>query len=168
MRFILFKKGDILWWLGLTALWFTARFILALPKIVRNFIMPALSDYCDYVIEGIIVSSLAIIIVGILRNFNEKDKVKEKRIFGIKFVWHKKYVWWWIGMTILWGIGRTLIELYHNISSDIFLNFIRGAFFSGLGFLIAGFWEGNPGFFEGRKSYLDKYLPKSKNKNEKT
>lgn len=149
MKLFLFKKEDILWWLGLTAFWFMARFILAIPKVVKNFVLPSLLNYCDYLIEGAIVSSLGMITVGFVRKFGEKDKVKEKQVLGIKFIWHKKYVWLWIGTSVFLGGGRILVELYHNISPDILLNFIKGGIFGTVVILVAGLWEGNPGFFEG-------------------
>jgi hypothetical protein len=149
MRSNFFVKRDLLWWLGLIVFWFSARFILALPGTIKDVTDPSFHRYFDYLVEGIIFSSLGMIMVIFLRNFNNKDKVKEKSVFGIKFVWHTKYKWWWFGMTIFWGVGRSLMEVYHNILPHILINSVKGAIFFALVAVGAGFWEGNPGFFEG-------------------
>lgn len=149
MRSFLLKKTDLLWWLGIIAFWFMGRFILALPKFIKNWILPQLHDYYNYLIEGLIASSSAMIIVVFIRKLTEKDEIKEKKVFGVKFVWHKKYIWHWIGITIWWGIGQSLIKLYYHIPPDIIWNFIKGGFFIAIAILGAGLWEGNPGFFEG-------------------
>jgi len=148
MRFI-FKKKDLLWWLGLIVFWFLARFALALPVAIKTMVVTSFHRYFDYLVEGVIFSTLGMIMVIFLRNFSKRDKVKEKSVFGIRFVWHTKYKWWWLGMTIFWGLGRSLMELYHDISPHILINVIKGGIFFALTAVGAGLWEGNPDFFEG-------------------
>lgn len=149
MRYNFSGKKTVLWWIGLIAFWFLARFILALPVTIGAATVPSFQRYFDYLVEGVIFSSLGMMMVIFLRNFDNRDKVKEKSVFGIRFIWHTKYKWWWFGMTIFWGVGRSLMEVYHNISPHIFINSVKGAIYFALVAVGAGFWEGNPGFFEG-------------------
>jgi len=53
-------------------------------------------------------------------------------------------------MTIFWGVGRSLMELYHGIPPHILINVIKGGILFALAAVGAGLWEGNPDFFEGR------------------
>lgn len=147
MELFAFKKKDPLWWLGIFVFWFFGRFLTALPDFIKSGSTPLYRDYLNYLIEGVIASSLSVIIIGILRNV--KDEVKVRKVVGIKFVWHKKYIWHWIGFTLLFGIGRSLQNLYYNLPPNILLNFIKGAIIFSVVYIGAGLWEGNPGFFEG-------------------
>jgi len=80
----------------------------------------------------------------------EKDKVRVKKIFGIKFVWHKKYLWAWIGTTAFWGVGLSLLNLGLDESPNVISNFVKGGILMTIAVLGAGLWEGNPEFFGGR------------------
>ncbi len=142
-----FRKRDILLWLGLTAFWFMARFLFALPKTIIKLTLPPLQNYYEYLFEGLIFSSLSVLVINILRDV--KDGAKEKRLFGMMFVWHRKYKWHWIGLTILFGIGRSFISLYQNLPPHFLLNFVKGGIFFAIAIILACLWEGNPGFFEG-------------------
>jgi len=53
-------------------------------------------------------------------------------------------------MTAFWGVGRSLINLFHNDPSNVLSNFVKGGIIMAIAVLGAGFWEGNPEFFEGR------------------
>ncbi len=79
----------------------------------------------------------------------KKDEAKVKKIFGVKFVWHKKYLWEWLVIAGFWGVGRSLFNLYIDHSPNVILNFVKGGLFMAIVILVAGFWEGNPSFFEG-------------------
>lgn len=147
MTFV-FKKKDLLWLLGIITFWFFGRLLITLPEFIKKGYMPLWKDYYNYLIEGVIASSLGVILIKILRNI--KDEVKETKVIGIKFVWHKNYIWHWIGFTLFFGIGRSLQNLYYNFPPNILLNFIKGAIIFSLVYIGAGLWEGNPEFFEGR------------------
>jgi hypothetical protein len=140
-----FKKKDLWFWVGLIVLWVIFR--LALKPIIST--APLHLDYPDYFIEGMILSSVTVGIVIIFRKLGERDEIKEKKIFGIKFVWHRNYLWGWIAIILFWGIGRSLANLFMNIPPDFVVNFIKGGFLGVAAILGAGFWEGNPEFFEG-------------------
>jgi hypothetical protein len=81
----------------------------------------------------------------------EKDKVRVKKIFGIKFVWHTKYLWIWIATTAFWGVGRSLLNLCLDESPNVISNFVKGGILMTIAVLGAGLWEGNPEFFEGQR-----------------
>ena len=141
-----FKKKDLWLWIGFIVLWVIFR--LALRPLTST--APLVLDYPDYFIEGMILSSVTVGIVIIFRKLGERDQVKEKKIFGIKFVWHKNYLWTCIAIIIFWGIGRSLVNLFLNVPPNFIVNFIKGGVLGGASILGAGFWEGNPEFFEGR------------------
>jgi len=86
-----FKKKDLLWWLGIITFWFFGRVIITLPEFIYKASIPLWEEYYGYLIEGVVASSLGVILIKILGNI--KDEVKEINFIGIKFVWHKKYIW---------------------------------------------------------------------------
>ncbi len=141
-----FKKKDLWLWIGLIVLWMIFR--LALRSLTSP--APLVFQYSDYLIEGLILSSVTVGIVIIFRKLGEKTEVKEKKIFGIKFVWHKNYFWTFIAVVVFWGVGRSLANLFLDVPPNFIVNFIKGGIFGGASILGAGFWEGNPEFFEGR------------------
>jgi hypothetical protein len=149
MGLFVFKKKDLLWWLGIIVFWFFGRFLIALPGFIKSGSTPLYRDYSNYLIEGIIASSLSVIIIRILRNV--KDEVKVKQVGGIKFAWHKKYIWHWVFFTLLFGVGRSLLNIFYNLSPNFAVNIMKGGIFFSLVYIIAGFWEGNPSFFESGK-----------------
>lgn len=146
MRLFIVKKKDVLWWLGIMVFWSLGRFFFALPEFTKSGRSPVYKANLNYLIEGIIASSLSVIIIGVLRNV--KDEVKVRKVLGAKFVWHKKYIWHWLGFTILFGIGRSLLNVVYDLSPNFVVNIIKGAIIFSLVYIIAGFWEGNPSFFE--------------------
>ena len=121
------------------AFWFIGRFLFTLPKTVKGVFIPSFRDIYGFLAEGVIFSSLGMATAIIVRRLGDKNEVKEKKVFGIRFVWHRKYLWGWIGMTIFWGIGQSLIYLYHETSPPVLWIFIKGGIFFTLVYLGAGF-----------------------------
>lgn len=126
--------------------WFLGRLFFAMPEFTKSGRSLVYKACSNYLIEGIIASSLSVITIGILRNV--KDEVKIRTVLGIKFVLHKKYIWHWLGFTFLFGVGRSLLNTVYDLSPNFIVNIIKGGIFFSLVYIIAGFWEGNPSFFE--------------------
>jgi hypothetical protein len=148
-----FSKKASLWWVGLLVFWILVRSLfLSSSGMISEEPEHSFREYLHYLIEGVIVSSFAVITIILVHKLSKKDKVIATRILGMRFIWHKRYLWNWLALSLFWPIARTVINIYHNIPVDFLMNFLKAAIFFGVVVLIACFWEGNPNFFSGSKS----------------